>query len=596
MKKFNVLGYELNIPDELEVFNLYRNIFKKEAQKNAIEFRKEYREEVKKYDDLYIASAKGENLINKSVDKAIELLVLEGILTVDRQLFNKKYGEYIDFEVYYSIVRQQDKLNNISDMQNYELQLKQAQRARWQGGGFGVKGALKGAMTAGALNMGNDLLHSIGDSNRRKQNERNISLEEEDIFRNPKTLSALTQGVFNCTLNIFLGLMNELQENRKAQYVNIDSDGARAVFNNILKYKEKGSQEYIKGILECILKNPYEFEFYEELLGGDHHKNEVIDLAVYFGYYNEMHEIIDPMLQKEEEARKKEEQYKKSLIIYFTEEELNNSIGKFDLRREVEYLGEFSTFKQEPSIEDLKFKGYMLGKHYLEGALGYELNYERAVFWLNKSAKLEYPPSQTLLGYLLIEGKLIEQNIKNGLELLNKAVKNGDDEGKIKLAEIYIEGKYTEKNVDEGIKLLKSALESKGEDKYRAAYQLGELYKNGICIEKNSDRAKTYYEIAKKSKENTKILAEQRLKELNDGLAQSQISEEEIIEQYETKQQNKFRRNRIILYIVVTGAINFAINKFISWKLLKYGLMILFLANLIVLIKDEITGKINYNN
>lgn len=31
MKEFTVLGYELNIPANLEIFNSYRNLFKKEA-------------------------------------------------------------------------------------------------------------------------------------------------------------------------------------------------------------------------------------------------------------------------------------------------------------------------------------------------------------------------------------------------------------------------------------------------------------------------------------------------------------------------------------------------------------------------------------
>lgn len=595
MKKFVISKCELCVSDNLEIFNACRNEFKKEAQKNTKEFRKTYRKEVKKYDDLYIALLNGKDLIDKSVDRAIKFLVSEEILKIDKKLFYDKYGDYIRFEEYYNIVRQEDRINNMRDSQDYELQVRQSQRGSWQGGGFGVKGAIKGAMAAGALNMGNDFLHSIGDSNRRRQNERNISLEEREIFNNPKTISVLAQGVFNCTLNIFLGIINELQENRKMGYVDIQADEAKAMFNNIVKYKEKGSQEYVKGILDCILKNPYNFDYYEELLGNDCHNDEVINLAIYFGYYNEIHEIIDPILKEEEEARKKEELYKKCLSIYYTKEEIQNSEGKFDLRKEVDSIRSTKIFSDEPSIEDLKFGGYMIGKDYLEGICGFKVNYERAIFWIDKSAKEEYGASQTLLGCLFIQGKIVKQNIEEGLKLIKQAVKHNDPDGRIELGQIYLEGKYVERNTNEGLKLLESVIKENGDYdyKYKAAYKLGEIYRNGVYIKKDYEKAKHYYEFAKKSKENTKILAQERLKELRSGLGEARTSDEELIKTHKVSQRNKFRRNRIILDIVIFGAIAYVINRFISWSILKYGLILFFIMVLISLIKDELTGKMD---
>lgn len=56
-----------------------------------------------------------------------------------------------------SISEQVNKLNSMRNAQR-------STRGRWQGGGFGIKGAIKGAITAGVLNLGTDFVRGIGDS------------------------------------------------------------------------------------------------------------------------------------------------------------------------------------------------------------------------------------------------------------------------------------------------------------------------------------------------------------------------------------------------------------------------------------------------
>ena len=68
--------------------------------------------------------------------------------------FAKRYGELE--EGYLSIIASDE------EMKEYRRQKKET-RGRWQGGGFGVEGAVKGAVTAGAMNAVGDVFHGIGD-------------------------------------------------------------------------------------------------------------------------------------------------------------------------------------------------------------------------------------------------------------------------------------------------------------------------------------------------------------------------------------------------------------------------------------------------
>lgn len=105
------------------------------------------------------------------IDKGTEYLYSQGVYITQEEFFEKYDHIYtMDYDRYYSVTL--EKYSEILDMKKemaaYRETIKMS-RGRWQGGGFGVKGAIKGAVTASALNMGSDFLHSFGDSSREKK-------------------------------------------------------------------------------------------------------------------------------------------------------------------------------------------------------------------------------------------------------------------------------------------------------------------------------------------------------------------------------------------------------------------------------------------
>ena len=87
-------------------------------------------------------------------------------------------------------------------LQEYREQQRMAQ-GRWQGGGFGLKGAIKGAAMASVLNAGNDILHNVADNKAKSRDEKQIRKQLEALYKDEKTKYAFVDGAYECLMSVF---------------------------------------------------------------------------------------------------------------------------------------------------------------------------------------------------------------------------------------------------------------------------------------------------------------------------------------------------------------------------------------------------------
>ena len=80
--------------------------------------------------------------------------------------------------------------------------------------------------------------------------------------------------------------------------------------------------------------------------------------------------------------------------------------------------------EKQAAQSGLDIAQYGLALMYLGGG-GIESNYKEAVSWLTLAANQGDVPAQTTLGELLIEGRLAEQDIHQGIKWLLRADENG---------------------------------------------------------------------------------------------------------------------------------------------------------------------------
>ena len=108
-------------------------------------------------------------------------------------------------------------------------------RGRWEGGGFGVGGALKGAATAGALNMASGAAHGAVNLMGKAVSSISAALEKSSIFDKEVQERTIANGIFNDIRLSNMFYMNILSENKICDFEIIsksNAEKAKTIFEN----------------------------------------------------------------------------------------------------------------------------------------------------------------------------------------------------------------------------------------------------------------------------------------------------------------------------------------------------------------------------
>lgn len=139
---------------------LIRSIFEHNASKSYYDFRAYCIYEINDFDEIYNeATQKFDYLLKSNIDIAVNALIELGVDYVDNNTIYSYIKDEIEkdekLDLFYKPLNDLDALiTKLSD----EKKLRESYRSPWRGGGFGFKGAIKGAMKASVLNADQILL------------------------------------------------------------------------------------------------------------------------------------------------------------------------------------------------------------------------------------------------------------------------------------------------------------------------------------------------------------------------------------------------------------------------------------------------------
>ena len=238
--------------------------------------------------------AQGAQIFRNILSEKIMPMVVElGIYHIDEEMFLTEYyfklsHNYVFSEAaekvkdaYYEIVMDKESLDA------YRVARRES-RARLVGGGFGVSGAAKGMLLAGAGNMVSGGVHRIANGIGSMVSSIKAEGQKSKIYHNPKTKEALSEGLYESIFNLhyaFYNLMKDYVDSFDMKLVTqSDAKKAQAIMNNIENGRVNEGQ--IPTLLaEVIQLNPYQEEIYEELIDryGDD-ETGIGELAELFGY------------------------------------------------------------------------------------------------------------------------------------------------------------------------------------------------------------------------------------------------------------------------------------------------------------------------
>lgn len=274
----------LEVNKNFELYNTARTMFIKHAINQADNFVKKYEQ----CSDLDAAFNLYMNTFSDAVEKAINMschfLFNMGVLDVSETYFAERYyDKYLCVDdILEPITDKLEEIASVSDDLELRRQLKKLDRGYWQGGGFGLSGAVAGAINAAIMNTAYGAIYAIGDYFRGCNNRSKVDKLKKQLFQDSDVLSAFYYAISQACQNCFYGLYEELLNHNLITPVRFDVDYATRINTNATKYaKDKEQKQEL--IIQSILTFPYDESLYTTLYNEFPDTEGLNDFAAFFG-------------------------------------------------------------------------------------------------------------------------------------------------------------------------------------------------------------------------------------------------------------------------------------------------------------------------
>lgn len=307
MTTLQVLGEYISISGSLEAYNQFRKAFIEQADMAKLRFCKLYNQNQSLDDVIKKVPEQAEESLCPVIDFCVQILIEHDILTIDNVTFRERYSAYQElwgepymkvFDRYAEIVLDQKTLDE------YRVYRRQS-RARWSGGGFGLSGALKGAATAGALNIISGAGHMVFNGVGKIVSTISANSQKSKIFKDPEVYKSISQGIWTSAFSLHIALIDALAQSGKALDAEegiISKEASRqasAILNNVSLITSTDEKKQV--LLQALLLDPYQENWYYIAIQefGDH-DGQLENLAQYFGIsviYQEKQRIIEDYLK-----------------------------------------------------------------------------------------------------------------------------------------------------------------------------------------------------------------------------------------------------------------------------------------------------------
>ncbi|MFR8778481.1 MAG: hypothetical protein ACLVF9_07385 [Enterocloster sp.] len=225
------------------------------------------------------------DVLKTQLEMAVKILYRYGYEYADEEEFFEKYENMIDTfrEDMEPLIEQCENIQRQFHMEQNLHQISKVSRSRWQGGGFGVKGAIKGAITAAALNAGTDVFRNARDAGKERRVEGDYVKQRDKLLGSLKTRTLIIEAMKKSAYAMAECVMAELVDLGLIMPLDLEPNKAKILLKNTLKFKNPTLEELKHVAVKCLQMDPFCQDIYECLLESDGENQEVLDLALYFG-------------------------------------------------------------------------------------------------------------------------------------------------------------------------------------------------------------------------------------------------------------------------------------------------------------------------
>lgn len=263
--KLSFCGYPIRISKEREAYVELKKKFDYLADALTEEFCDIYTKEYKNI-DLVVKKAfqQGNIQIDKALMQAYNMLIQAGVYELDRGLFIEDYyNRYYDWNDCFNMVY--DKYMDIvltEEEKDAYRKARRENRGKWVGGGYGLGGAIKGSMQAGAMNMASGAVHGVFNLTAKGISAIGASMKKSKLYNDPRTRESLEDGVYRNISVIIYAFMEALSDYKDDNFDLVSTDDenrAQGLANNLLMIPDNKE----KIVAEILSLDPFNEAVYE---------------------------------------------------------------------------------------------------------------------------------------------------------------------------------------------------------------------------------------------------------------------------------------------------------------------------------------------
>ncbi len=270
--RFSFFGHAASVNSGIVSYNYIRRQFYPYAEQAAHYFESEYHKCVKSLDAIVKDTPKiFLNSMATTWKDCINALAQCGIVGVDMEHFIfDYYGPYDHWESVYNILT--DKYAEITleqkELDEYRRRRREG-RGRFEGGGFGISGAVKGMAVTEIANLASGAVHMLFNGLGKIGSSIAASSQKSEIFQDPNTLYSLMKAVYDSVIDCHCALISCLNHKAGTKFIPyIRSEKAEqlaSIINNLKMglIPEEGRWEAILTAFSC---SPYNYKWYDYML------------------------------------------------------------------------------------------------------------------------------------------------------------------------------------------------------------------------------------------------------------------------------------------------------------------------------------------
>lgn len=289
--KMSLAGYSLEFDRKREEYFNLRRYYEKQAcllrekVSNYYDSTKNFKAIIENVSSLILP------VMEETIENSTKFLYERGI-PMTPEMFLKKYYNNYNYNMDYSeiiskvVEKYAEVVDEKASLENYRS-MQKASRSQWQGGGFGIQGAVKGAIMAGALNAGTNFVRSFGDASQKRADNEFIEKKLRELKSSDYTCGQIIGGAYSVIIAVFEAVLNELREHNHVMsgYTSKAYDTAKKICDASERY-ETDSSKKVEGYLDSILAYPYYAKPYRliyETICNTSKESQVFKVMHYFG-------------------------------------------------------------------------------------------------------------------------------------------------------------------------------------------------------------------------------------------------------------------------------------------------------------------------